>query len=94
MTVLYPLTVVVRASHQFCFVESVQSVFKSIYDMAKGNHSHFHENMRNVHVRSRGLIFVALALTGFGAFSYWGLSTQNNDLLTKIEALEDNLKIG
>lgn len=62
--------------------------------MAKGNHSHFHENMRNVHVRSRGLIFVALALTGFGAFSYWGLSTQNNDLLTKIEALEDNLKIG
>jgi len=56
--------------------------------------AHFGENMRNVHVKSRSLVIVAIFVLGFLAFSFWGLSTQNNDLLAKIELLEDNLKIG
>jgi len=61
-------------------------------DMARA--AHFGENMRNVHVKSRSLVIVAIFVLGFLAFSFWGLSTQNNDLLAKIELLEDNLKIG
>ncbi|XP_046639672.1 uncharacterized protein LOC124320817 [Daphnia pulicaria] len=62
--------------------------------MAKGNHSHLGENMRNVHFRSRTFVLIGLALAGFAIFSYWGLSTQNSDLQVKIERLEDNLNIG
>lgn len=75
------------------FTESLHGS-KSVDDMAKGNHSHLSENMRNVHLKSRTFVLVGLALFGFAAFSYWGLSTQNNDLLVKIEQLEDNIKIG
>jgi len=61
-------------------------------DMART--AHFGENMRNVHVKSRSLVIIGTFLLGFAAFSFWGLSTENNDLLAKIELLEDNLKIG
>lgn len=62
--------------------------------MAKGNQSILGENMRNVHFRSRTFVLIGFALAGFTIFSYWGLSTQNNDLQDKIERLEDNLNIG
>ena len=62
--------------------------------MAKGNHSHLGENMRNVYFRSRTFVLIGFALAGFALFSYWGLSTQNSDLQDKIARLEDNLNIG
>ena len=61
-------------------------------DMARG--THFGDNMRNVHMKSKSLVVVAIFIFGFGAFSFWGLNTQNNDLLNKIKLLEDNLNIG
>lgn len=62
-------------------------------DMAKGN-VHSSERMRNVYFKSRTFVLVGLLVFGFAAFSFWGLSTQNSDLLSKIEQLEDNVNIG
>ena len=83
-----------RAALTFNQAAAESCFFEVIDDMAKGNHSHFGENMRNVHFRARTFVLIGIALMGFAAFSYWGLSTQNTDLLVKIEQLEDNVKIG
>ena len=52
------------------------------------------ERMRNVHFKSRTFVLVGILLLGFAAFSFWGLSSQNTDLLGKIEELETSVKIG
>ena len=59
-----------------------------------GNKNQFSERMRNVHFKSKIFVLVAILLAGLFAFSYWGMSTQNNDFMTKIEALETSVKIG
>ena len=50
--------------------------------------------MRKVQLRTRSFITVGIFILGFAAFSFWGLSSQNNDFVLKIEQLEDNLKLG
>ena len=59
-----------------------------------GNKTQFNERMRNVHLKSKTFVLVGILLLGFAAFSFWGMSTQNTDLLSKIEALETSVKIG
>lgn len=42
----------------------------------------------------KSFMLIGLFIFGFTVFSFWGLSTQNNDFMLKIEQLEDNLKLG